>query len=173
MAKRRLTIGGVVEIKTKRGLAYALYTHEHTEPPYWGSVIRVFEQVYSTRPTSFQQIVNGKVRLTTFVMLRRSLSHREMELVGHVNVPDSLRRFPLFLAKGLPNPKTGRISVWGLWDGESRRAIYELTPELRLLPIHQIMPFSFLVDRIESDWHEGDDPPDFMPLPGVAPPKRP
>lgn len=39
----RARIGGIVEIPTKNGLAYAQYTHNHTEPPKYGQLLRVFE----------------------------------------------------------------------------------------------------------------------------------
>jgi hypothetical protein len=43
MAKRIKT-GDIFEIKVKKGFAYFIYTHEHKDPPRYGSLIRILSQ---------------------------------------------------------------------------------------------------------------------------------
>jgi hypothetical protein len=59
-------IGDIVEIKTTAGLAYALYSHQHTKPPKFGSLIRVFDRLYETRPTNVEALVENEVIFSTF-----------------------------------------------------------------------------------------------------------
>jgi hypothetical protein len=46
----KIRFGDIAEIKTSIGLAYAIYTHRHTQPPKYGALIRVFDQLYQSRP---------------------------------------------------------------------------------------------------------------------------
>ncbi len=165
MAKRRVEIGDVAEIKTKKGLAYALYTHYDEQ---WGAVIRVFENTFLARPGDFQDVVNGPVQFTTFFPLRAAISRKIFEVVAHVEIPGPLRMFPMFLSPGMPDSKTGKISRWGLWNGKERTTIYALTPEMRSFPKMSIINDTRLIEQVESGWHEEDEPADFMPLPNLT-----
>ena len=157
MGKRRVAIGDVVEIKTRKGLAYALYTHSDEQ---WGAVIRVFETTYPVRPVEFQTIVNGPVQFTTFFPLGAAVWRGIFEVVAQVEIPESLKKFPVFLSQGLPDTKTGKISRWGLWDGKTKVTIHELTPEMYSFPKMSIVNDTRLIERIESNWHHEDDPAD-------------
>ena len=55
----RKKIGDVIEIPTSKGFAYVQYTHYHKDPPVYGSLIRVLEGFYKTRPSEqeFSEIV--------------------------------------------------------------------------------------------------------------------
>jgi hypothetical protein len=48
----RPQLGDVIEIETSQGLAYAQYTHEHREPPRYGSLLRITKLGNDTAPKS-------------------------------------------------------------------------------------------------------------------------
>ena len=143
--------GDIIEIPTARGLAYALYTHRHEKPPKFGALLRVFETLYPSRPTSFQDVVSDKVRFSTFFPLGAALRQCIFEVVGNVPVPEELQPFPVF-RNGIPNPKTKRVEVWWLWNGERETRVGELTPEQKHFPLLEVWNDTMLIERIEQDW---------------------
>ena len=68
----RKKIGDVFEVSTSKGLAYFQYTHEHTKPPKWGSLIRVLEGFYDKRLSQEELIdlVKKPHRFQTFCFLQ-------------------------------------------------------------------------------------------------------
>ena len=146
-----LAFGDIVEIPTKKGLAYAIYTHRHKTPPKFGALIRIFDLLYDKRPSDIQGIVCIAVRFATFFPLEAAVRKRIVEVVGHVDVPEHVRDFPVFRG-GTVDPKTGKVAVWWLWDGDKSRRVGQLTEEQRKLPIRGVWNDTFLKERIEEGW---------------------
>ena len=62
----RPRLGDVIEIETPKGLAYAQYTHEHRDPPRYGSLLRILPGIYSQRPSDFAALVAEEERFSVF-----------------------------------------------------------------------------------------------------------
>jgi hypothetical protein len=150
----RAKIGNIVEIGTPSGLAYALYTHRNAE---FGAMLRLFDILHASRPSSCETLVKDAVRFTTFYPLQPAVNRGFVQIIGNVSVPEDLRAFPLFRAAGLIDPQTRRATSWWLWDGTEEWRIGDLTPEQRKLPIRSIWNHAFLVDRIVEGWRPETD----------------
>jgi|SRR5882762_10347375 len=144
----RPKIGDIIEIPTSKGLAYAQYTHQH---PQFGGLIRVFETLFQQRPDDFISLVNGPVRFSTFFPLRAAVSKGIFKVVEHHGVADPNRAFPVFRS-GIADPKTKKVAVWWLWDGQREWRVGEITPEQRKLPLRSTWNDTMLVQRIEEGW---------------------
>lgn len=147
-------IGDIVEIKTSKGLAYAQLTHQHE---IFGSLIRVFPGFSRTRPTNFDDLVNGPERFVAFVPLAALIRKGSISIVGKAIVPSHARSFPLFRS-GVTNPKTRRVETWSLWDGQKTWKIGGLSEEQKKLPIRSIWTEALLFDRVECGWSPESSP---------------
>ena len=146
-----LKLGDLVEIPTAKGLAYAIYTHRHTEPPKFGALIQVFDGLYETRPADLHGLLSQPIRFATFFPLQAAVNQHIVSIAGHVEVPERLKPFPTFRS-GTVDPKTGKVPVWWLWDGQKTWRAGDLTPEQRKLPIRGVWNDTFLKERIEEGW---------------------
>jgi len=153
----RVRIGDIVEIRTAKGLAYALYTHRYAEPPKYGALLRVFDRLYPSRPGNIAEIILNPVKFSTFFPLGAAVSRGIVAIAGNVPVPDHLSVFPIFRAAGFINPKTKRVENWWLWDGNKSWPVGDLKPEQRQLPIRAVWNHTMLVQRIESGWSPEKD----------------
>src|SRR5205085_6016920 len=130
---RRAKVGDIIEIPVARGFAYAQYTHQH---PQMGGLIRVFDKLFETRPADLAKIARGAVRFSTFFPLRAAVSRGIFQVIGHQEVAPQNSAFPIF-RNGIEDPKTRKVSVWWLWDGEKSWKVGEITPDQRKLPIRE------------------------------------
>lgn len=62
----KIKFGDIIEIPTKRGYAYAQYTHKDKM---MGALIRVFKGFYSNRPKDFTEVVRQPIQFSTFFPL--------------------------------------------------------------------------------------------------------
>ena len=151
----RVKIGDIIEIPTSKGLAYAHYTHQH---PTHGGLIRVFDQLFESRPTDLKGLINQPVRFSTFFPLRIAVSRNMFKVVGHEDIALPNQTFPIFRGAN-EGPKATKVSVWWLWDGEKEwRYEGPLTPEFYKLPIDGVWNAEYLVHRIEEGWRPENDP---------------
>jgi hypothetical protein len=150
---KRAKIGDVIEIRTAKGYAYAIYTHHHK---LMGALLRVFNTVYASRPENITGVVEDSVRLVVFFPLQSALNRSIVKTVGNVPIAESLRVFPLFRNPGVPN-LDGKADKWWLWDGERSTPIEKLTQEQRRLPVRGIWNDTLLVERIDNGWRHEDD----------------
>jgi len=157
MTKMKATIGDVIEIVTSKGLAYAQLTHRHTAPPRYDALIRVFSGIFDERPEleDIESLVHEEEQFRTFVPLNPMLKLPEFSIVRNFPIPDRCQSFPLFRA-GMRNPKTKRVAVWWLWDGEREWRVNDLEPGQEKLPIRQIITPPILFDRIATGWRSED-----------------
>jgi len=150
MAKR-LKIGDIVEIETKKGLAYIQYVYHHDEPPRYGRLIRVLPGFFDKTPASFSELVKQKERFVTFCPIVQAVNKGYMHIVGNEPVSEEFNKLPLFRARGGIDTD-GKVVSWWLWDGEKEWKIGNLTPEQRKLPIREVINDTLLIERIESGW---------------------
>lgn len=148
--------GDIVEIKTSKGLAYALYTHRHTDPPKFGALIRIFDQLFQARPADFTELITTAIRFSTFFPLQAAVNRNLVEIVGNIPIPEYLRPFPIF-RRGTFNPRTKKVHAWWLWDGKIKWQIGNLTAEQRKLPILEVWNDTYLIHRIEDGWRPETD----------------
>lgn len=129
MAKR-IRIGDVIEIETRRGLFYAQYTHSNPE---YGSLIRVLEGVHEECPLDLQALVLRPTRFVLFTFLQSAVNRGVLRVVGNCPVPEHARQFPIFRS-GWEDPRTGVVSAWWLWDGTTSWKAGSLSEEQMRYP---------------------------------------
>lgn len=150
----RVKIGDVVEIRTSKGLAYALYTHKHKM---YGALLRVFGRIYEVAPNDVTATIEGAPSFSTFFPLGAAVNRNIVSISGNVAVPSKLQPFPLF-RNGVVDPITGKVGTWWLWDGEKEWRVGTLASEQRKLPILGVWNDTMLVKRIETGWTPETDP---------------
>ena len=146
--RERAHIGDIIEIRTSRGLAYAQYTHEHSAPPRYGSLIRVLPGFYNETPESFDSLVEGPHVFMVFFPVGAAMRRGIVRRVANLPVPPHLRDFPVFRC-GIANPTTGTRRDWWLWDGEKEWHVGTLTEEQKSFPIRQNVNHEMLVVMVE------------------------
>ena len=151
---KRPKIGDLVEIRIDKLFAYAQYTHKHK---IYGALLRIFDEMYGERPQSFQNLISGKVRFSTFFPLQAALSEGIFEVVGNIPIRKDLREFPVFRS-GVTNPETKKVDIWWLWDGEKEWKVGKLDEKQRKFPIRGVWNDTLLIQRIKSGWTPETDP---------------
>jgi hypothetical protein len=151
---KRPKFGDIVEIQTSKGSAYAQYTHQH---PTHGGLIRVFDEVFESRPDSFAGLVDQPVRFSAFLPVAAAVKRGLFKVVANERIALQHRSFPVF-RNGIADPKTKKVAVWWFWDGEREWKVGELTPEQREMPIASVWNDTLLIERIESGWTPANDP---------------
>lgn len=146
-------IGDVIEIETRLGLTYALYTHQHRM---YGSLLRVFERKFASRPADFVDLIGEPLQFETFFPLGAAVHRKLVAIAGHVAVPRRLRDFPIF-RNGVADLKTRKVANWWLWDGKREWMIGSLSEEQKRYPIHAVINDTLLRERVESGWRCTDE----------------
>lgn len=147
-SRKRPKIGDVIEIGTKKGLAYAHVIHRHRE---FGYLLRVLSALHKTRPSSFGQLVEGEEAFLTFFPLGPACSREIVSIVAHAPAPKASQGFPLFRVAGARG-RDGQVINWLLWDGDREWRADRPNSELEHLPIRAIWNDTLLVERIEQAW---------------------
>ncbi|MGA7669291.1 MAG: hypothetical protein WBW04_02650 [Nitrolancea sp.] len=148
--KRSIAVaGGIVEIETPNGLAYAQFTHRHPE---YGELIRVFSGVHDQRPEDFSEIVTAEEQFMAFILLDAAVRAGLLAIVDREEIPESKRAFPTFRSNAFR--KLNEVTKnWWLWDGEQSWFVGELTDEQRHFPILEIANTAAIVIRLTKGWH--------------------
>lgn len=149
---KRLSIGDIIEIPTTKGLAYAQYSHKHKQ---YGTMIRILDGLFESRPEDFAQLVKRKPKFVTFFPLGAAVNREIFYIVGHAEVPDEAKPFPIF--RSGPPDRDGKVHNWWLWDGEKEWMVGHLSDEQRRLPIRSIVNDTALIYYIESGWTPESD----------------
>ena len=150
---KRVQIGEVFEIPTACGLAYAQYTHQ-CKP--FGGLIRVFDPLFSKRPSVFFDLVQQEPRFSTFFPVVAAINRSIFEVVGDAPIAKHNQLFPTF-RNGVTDPITKRVAVWWFWDGEKEWKVGDITPEQRKMPLLAVWNASMLVKKIETGWTPSSD----------------
>ena len=152
--KTKIKPGDVIEITTKKGLAYAQYVLRNSE---MGALIRVLPGFHETRPITFSEVVARPERFVTFLPLQAAIQRDIFKIIANEPVPEQSRKLPLFRARGHID-REGFVHDWRLWDGEKSIRIGKLGPEQRKLPIKEIWNDTLLIERIEEGWTPEQEP---------------
>jgi hypothetical protein len=151
---RKVKIGDVVEIRTRKGLAYAHYTHKHK---LYGALLRVFNGIHDAPLNTYEDVVTQRPAFSVFFLLSAAVNKQIVSIVGNVAVPGEAQIFPIFRG-GTVHPSTQKVEVWWLWDGEQEWRVGDLTDEQRIFPIRGVWNDTLLIERIESHWTPETDP---------------
>jgi hypothetical protein len=154
MSAKKLAVGDLIEIPTRMGLAYALYTHHDMM---YGSLLRVWNDKHKSRPTDFKKILDQPVSFSCFFPLAATIRRKTVSVVDNFVVPELLQKFPVFRS-GLPDPVAKKVLNWWLWDGENSWSVGAISEEERKLPIRGTCNDTMLIQRIETNWTSEKDP---------------
>ena len=95
---KRVKVGDVIEVATKRGLAYVQLTHRGR---LIGDVVRVLPGFLAERPKSFHSIVQQNSELQLQTAMGIWVHRGNFVVVANEPVPESAKTLPLF--RDLPN----------------------------------------------------------------------
>lgn len=154
MASAKAKVGEVIEIKTRKGLAYAQYTHESETD---GSLIRVFEVLHARPLADLAEVVHSQVAFTTFFPVHAAIKQGLVRRVGQAEIAPENKKMPMF-RWGIPHPVSKKVEQWYLWDGTDHRKIDSLSKDQRKWPIREIMLMEGLTTAIEEGWRPEIDP---------------
>jgi hypothetical protein len=151
---KRTRIGDVVEIPTAKGLAYVQYTHYHKDPPEFGELIRILQGFYEKRPSreELEEIVKRPHRFSVFFPVKIAVTRGIFENIGHFEIPDFAREFPIFKEAITIKVRFNPDDVnWSLWDGEESWNVGKLSREDQTkYPTLVIFNDTGLIDAIET-----------------------
>ena len=77
---RKVKIGDVIEIRTRKGLAYAHYTHKHKQ---YGALLRVFDSIYDARPSNYTAVVRQRPAFSCFFPLSAAVNKKIVSIIGN------------------------------------------------------------------------------------------
>jgi len=145
----KVKIGDVVELEVKEGYAYCVFSHYHDEPPKYGALLRILNGVFSERQHAFEGLVAGKEKSSVFFPLQAAVNKGLVRVVGHIELPEHMKAFPLF--KNHPDPKASVTDTgWCLWDGKREWQVGTLSEEQRSYPYPDVVNDTALREMIES-----------------------
>ena len=145
---RRPKEGDIVEVPTTLGYFYGLVTHRHD----WGDVTRFWKTPYPARPNDLPDFSNPRNLLTKQCAFVGSLDKGEVKIVGHIEIPEPMLKFPLFRS-GTANHKTKKVEVWWLWEGKENTRVGELNEEQKKLPRSGACNNAGIVSFLEGKTH--------------------
>lgn len=151
----RPKIGDIIEIATSKGLAYAIYSHEHAVAPRMGSLLRILSGFFSERPQGFSELVERGEQFAVFFPLGAAIRRDVVRIAGREALPDWAIPFPVF-RNGLPDGD-GVIRQWWLWDGIKEWRVDKLTSEMQKFPVLRTVNDTYLIEMIEKEYRAEND----------------
>jgi hypothetical protein len=149
---QKVQIGDILEVPTKKGLAYVQFSHYHEPPPHMGAVIRVLPGLFLERPKDFQSLASQKELYYTLFPVKAAVNRNIFSIAGHAAVPLHAKDFPVLRSAQI-DPKTGKYcNNWWLWDGTKSWRVDTLTDEQLDLSFKTGWNDIALIERIESGW---------------------
>jgi len=149
---RRALIGSILEVPTKKGLAYAQITHRYTAPPVWGPLVRVFKGFLEARPKDLAPLAFDEVHFSTFLHVAHAARLGYLEILDRLPIAQANAKFPIFKSTFLEEPSGETSNVWWLWNGEQEWRVESLTEFERNYPNKEIPSPDVFVSRIGNGW---------------------
>lgn len=151
------TVGDIVEINTRAGLAYVQYTHDAGTN---GEVVRVLPGLYANRPSDFAELARQKELYFVFYIMDYAIRAGQAEVVSHQSVPEWAKVYPL-MRHAAAFDDFGGVIRWRIISAAShltaedliRTPLYtELTSEQKKLSIREIWPHAVMVRQLARGW---------------------
>lgn len=152
---KKIKIGDVIEFDASGGYCYGIITHKYSRYPH---LLAVFRKIYSSHQIEIDRLLSDEIRFRKLYFAQIALKSGFINVVGNVRVPSALAEFPQF--KNLAPPElTKGVYKWSIWDkGKESELTTKLTKEQELFPLFHMVSHDVLLEYIEGDWNEGDDP---------------
>jgi hypothetical protein len=145
---RRIKLGDVFGLQTKRGYAHFQVTHYDK---YMGDLVRVL-QGYSQRSHEISnQRLCAEARYSAFLYFSPDLREGVVQKVGNYPIPATAQDFPKFRTPAVLNPK-GPVRLWKIVDQHGESRARELTADEYRMPVYEGINVPVLKERLEHDW---------------------
>jgi hypothetical protein len=151
---KRLRIGDVFEVPLARGFAYIQLVHHDAKG--CGDLVRVLAGIHRKR-LDISTLASQEEIYCAFFPVRHIAKRSLVRRVGSAPVDPKWKRLPNF--KGYnQNFATGR-RTWFIIDAKNRfgRKVAKLNKEQEAYPMHHVVGFPLMVERIESGWMPQDE----------------
>lgn len=146
---KRVRIGDVVEVPTKRGMVYAHYLLHHQE---MGALLRLAPGFFEKQPEDLGLLITRPARFVTFLPLGAAINRDIFKIVGNVPISAVDQNLPLFKARGHID-RNGRVVDWLLKKNDRTiRLGRKLRQKYRNLPFWEVINDALLIERLEEDW---------------------
>ncbi|MEO8926500.1 MAG: hypothetical protein ABI306_04985 [Caulobacteraceae bacterium] len=152
----RPKIGDVIEFIVQDYPMYGQFTHKHIRPPRYGHFLRLFSGRHAVRPKNLEDCIAGVPVFSCFFPLSVAINCGMVSAMGNTPIAPPLRQFPVFRC-GVNDPKTNKVEIWWLWDGEREWRVGELTAEQEQFPVRGIWNDTLLIERLPSGWTPNRD----------------
>ena len=157
MAKKKASIGDILEVKTPAGFAYLQYTHAHHS---MGSLLRILPGLYRVRPADLADLARQKELYYTFYPLKYALAGGDVEIVSHQPIPDWAKPYPMMRASW-GEDASGKTHTWMVCRADMPFTVdniakapkyHELTPDLAKLSMNELWAHPVLVKQLAQGW---------------------
>jgi hypothetical protein len=152
MGGRRVKIGDMFQILSRKGICFGQILHEHVQ---WGYIIGIFYDFPEQHPKDFKEYVNRRPDLITPFLINIAVSRGYFAVVDNVPVAAVNAKFPIF--RGTNNPGEGDNTLWFFWDGKREwRVERQLTDEEKFYPEKSLPSAPLLIEYIEDGYRVED-----------------
>jgi len=142
--------GQIYAIAFGDGYVRTQYILEHSDPPRFGTLIRVFPGFHELAEIDFNPAEDSELFIS-FFPLRRAVRDKLAVLIGSASIPGRLTNFPTFREDVQGCKKLPEL-LW-LWDGkrEWRESIVD-NPDTKKYPVREIVNAPIIADRVARGW---------------------
>jgi hypothetical protein len=147
IARTRVNVGDVLEVRSSRGYSYVQYVGKHPE---YGDVIRVFQGCFNARQFDVGSSATHTAYLA-FYSARAAVSQGFAEIVETIPLPAGTR-VPSHVRRAGARGTGGEIRTWIIEKDGQEVVKHELTESERQLPIAAIWDHELLTLRISEKW---------------------
>lgn len=137
-------IGDILEVLTKKRLAYVQYTHENE----YGGVIRVLPGIFDhpLQKDTLCKLATHPHEFIAIIPVTAAVSRKIFKVAAHCDIPEFANSHPIFRSS------KGEYEDYTLWDGEKEWSKDELSEDEKKFPILSIWNDTLLAERIADGW---------------------
>lgn len=157
---KRPVFGDVFELKTRLGYVYIQYVNRHNDPPRYGDLVRILDGIFTERPgaSELRALVEKKENYYAFIVsVNYSLTHKQIEYIGHEDVPKQFHKIPEFRMSWLPNPVTGKVDFWRVWKNGKEYKLGKMNKKYINVPTLGISNVYSIIQRAEYGYKPSND----------------
>ncbi len=144
---KKLELGDIFELETKKGLAYLQYVKEPKDQNEIEKV-RIFYDLHNKRPSQLKDTICGEFFFLSFI-LKSAFKEGIVKKIGNISIPNDLT-FPSFMrTEHLFKDDWWQIVNVKTWERES---IENLTDEQKKLSPWGTWNDTLLIENLENGW---------------------